>query len=208
MEASRAGAARPASIGVHFEDPTRAVVPSNGSSPDGSPKKSLNNKINYIDPDVKASVIAIDTQLKEHAKLLYKFALIHPTESKLLPWWDAVATFALIFTALVTPWETAFVTANVQINPWGEPWFLINRVVDIIFLADMIFQFFIMFPMEQRSATSQILYVTNRWEITKHCMSVEMCRTYAHPSICLARRGIHRSIYRSDHVRLPGVVPA
>ena len=175
MEASRSGSTRPASIGVHFEDPHAVtVVRSDGASPDRSPspeaQKNTKYGAMYVDPDVKAKVIAIDEQLKEHAKLLYKTCLIHPTESTALPWWDLIATFALIFTALVTPWETAFVNANVEMNPWGEPWFLINRVIDIIFLVDMVLQFFIMFPMEQKSATSQILYVSNRWEITKHCM--------------------------------------
>lgn len=51
------------------------------------------------------------------------------------------------------------------VNPWGEGWFLINRLVDLIFLVDMILQFFIMFPLEQKSATAQIVYVSNRWTI-------------------------------------------
>ena len=57
------------------------------------------------------------------------------------------------------------------VNPWGEGWFLINRLVDLIFLVDMILQFFIMYPLEQKTATSQIVYVTQHAAIARHYMA-------------------------------------
>lgn len=105
-------------------------------------------------------------KLRQQIKVTtYKSWLMHPVDSKFLPWWDFTTTLALLYTAVITPWETAFITVDETLNPWGEGWFLINRLVDLIFLVDMILQFFIMYPLEQKSATAQIVYVSNRWTI-------------------------------------------
>jgi hypothetical protein len=51
--------------------------------------------------------------------------------------WDAVTAFALIFTAIVTPLEVAFFPAPFCAD---EAMFIINRLVDSMFLIDMFLQ--------------------------------------------------------------------
>ena len=53
-------------------------------------------------------------------------------ESKNMQRWDVATVLALFFTAVVTPYEVALL----ETRPDGL--FMINRLVDLIFLADMI----------------------------------------------------------------------
>ena len=66
--------------------------------------------------------------------------IIDPRASKLMVHWDATTAVALIFTALVTPWEVSFLSRS------PTSLFVINRVVDLIFCIDVGLQFVIMFP--------------------------------------------------------------
>ena len=58
--------------------------------------------------------------------------------------WDAVTSIALIITALVTPFEVAFLE-----NEGVDALFVINRVIDVIFIVDMAMAFFLMYRVEQ-----------------------------------------------------------
>ncbi|KAJ3130719.1 hypothetical protein HK101_004967 [Irineochytrium annulatum] len=55
--------------------------------------------------------------------------------SKFLKRWDALALLLLLFTASVTPWETAFITTLTV-----DLLFLINTFVDFIFMCDIFVQ--------------------------------------------------------------------
>lgn len=68
------------------------------------------------------------------------FGVVDPRNSPYLGIWDLTTALALIFTALVTPFEVAFV---VGIN---VPLFVVNRMVDLIFAADIVLQFFLAIP--------------------------------------------------------------
>ena len=59
--------------------------------------------------------------------------------SPVMSLWDAVCVLALVFTALVTPFEVAFLPAPKR---GDEALFLVNRVVDVLFLLDMATNFF------------------------------------------------------------------
>ena len=48
-----------------------------------------------------------------------------------------------LYTATLTPFETAFVPPVLGPGAWGDVWFLLNRLLDIIFLFDLNMQFFI-----------------------------------------------------------------
>ena len=67
--------------------------------------------------------------------------VIDPRRSPIFAWWDGITVVALIFTALVTPYEVAFLPPSASVL---DPMFLINRSVDGIFACDIILQFFIM----------------------------------------------------------------
>ena len=59
--------------------------------------------------------------------------LIDPRTSKFITRWDGITAVALIFTAICTPYEVAFIPASKY--PW-DGWFIINRIIDIIFITD------------------------------------------------------------------------
>ena len=75
--------------------------------------------------------------------------VLDPRTNQWVAWWDLVTTLALLFTALVTPVEVAFLQAP---NNWAErlasPLFWTNRCIDVIFIADMILQFFLAYKTE------------------------------------------------------------
>ena len=54
--------------------------------------------------------------------------------------WDLVTGSALIFTALVAPFEVAFMPPPPSA---ADALFLLNRLIDCIFFADMVLQFFV-----------------------------------------------------------------
>lgn len=62
--------------------------------------------------------------------------LIIMPDSKFMQNWDFVTLFALIFTAIVTPYEVALL--ETEINGL----FFVNRMIDTIFIWDMLMQFF------------------------------------------------------------------
>ena len=73
--------------------------------------------------------------------------LIDPRTSQNMAKWDIITAIALAFTALFTPYEIAYLGAP---KDWTERLFLINRLVDLIFLIDMCLQFFLMVPVSDR----------------------------------------------------------
>merc|ERR1719504_551490 len=56
--------------------------------------------------------------------------------------WDQVTIVALCFVAVVTPVEVGMMETKF------DALFIINRAIDLIFLADMILQFFLMYPVK------------------------------------------------------------
>ena len=51
--------------------------------------------------------------------------------------WDVVMLTLLLFTALVTPYEVAFMTTSLNFL------FILNRLVDVLFLKDLCMNFFV-----------------------------------------------------------------
>ncbi len=71
--------------------------------------------------------------------------IIRPT-SRFMGWWDAATSIALILTALVTPFEVSF------LEPDGvDGLFVMNRMIDAIFIVDMALQFFLMYHVSDES---------------------------------------------------------
>jgi len=78
------------------------------------------------------------TQRKKQNREMQKVGwVIDPRKSKILPKWDLMMVTALLFTALVTPVEVAFLEEGQYItNLW-----IINRIVDFCFMVDIILTF-------------------------------------------------------------------
>ena len=66
--------------------------------------------------------------------------VIDPRVSSAIGWWDAVAGLALIFTAIVTPFEVAFLPPVDVTEGLHSPLFLLNRLIYLIFITDMLLQ--------------------------------------------------------------------
>ena len=77
--------------------------------------------------------------------------VIDPRVSKVLGTWDIVCVFALIFVALVTPFEVAFLesprdAADLYWRFTSVGWlWCTNRIVDLLFTFDLFLQFRLMF---------------------------------------------------------------
>lgn len=93
--------------------------------------------------------------------------------SQVLGIWDLTCMIALVFVALVTPFEVAFLgspksAADLALR-FGEVGWLwcVNRLVDLIFLVDLVLQFRLVY--QTSDASSGTRWVTEPSEIIKHC---------------------------------------
>eukprot|EP00913_Durusdinium_trenchii_P009263 g8704.t1 len=75
--------------------------------------------------------------------------------------WDFVLVICLVYTALVTPYEIAF------IDPGDEVLAVINRAVDFVFVKDMVMQFFMKV---ERNTRQGKIWVRDRWRRCKACV--------------------------------------
>ena len=69
--------------------------------------------------------------------------IIDPRTSAFYRRWEIIAGVALVYVALVVPYEVAFTVDAREGCDYGSAKAVINRLVDCIFLVDMILQFFI-----------------------------------------------------------------
>lgn len=78
----------------------------------------------------------------------YKRVLIDPRSSRLLPYWDMLTALALLYVAIFTPFEVAFLDQSTM----HPGFFVVNRLLDLIFIVDMLLQFFVAFPITREEA--------------------------------------------------------
>lgn len=90
--------------------------------------------------------------------------IIDPRTSKFIGYWDGISTFALIFTAIVTFVEVAFVEASCMVDGL----FIINRCVDCIFIMDVCLNFNLMYPHQGSSPTDTVRWVHDPKKIRWH----------------------------------------
>jgi hypothetical protein len=74
--------------------------------------------------------------------------------------WDMCTSLALIFTVVMSPVEVAFLPAPTSA---GDPLFMVNRVVDLIFIVDICVCFFTMYKLETGHST-QLMSANLVWE--------------------------------------------
>eukprot|EP00746_Dinoflagellata_sp_MGD_P079642 gnl/MRDRNA2_/MRDRNA2_31871_c0_seq1.p1 gnl/MRDRNA2_/MRDRNA2_31871_c0~~gnl/MRDRNA2_/MRDRNA2_31871_c0_seq1.p1 ORF type:complete len:844 (+),score=121.51 gnl/MRDRNA2_/MRDRNA2_31871_c0_seq1:124-2655(+) len=75
--------------------------------------------------------------------------LINPNSLRMQKW-GIVVLIALIYTALVTPFEVAYLTSELNAL------FVVNRFVDVVFLIDMCMQFFLKVEVNSRQGSTWI----------------------------------------------------
>ena len=94
--------------------------------------------------------------------------LIDPRRARFLPYWDVVTTLALAFTILVTPAEVAFSDDHQELDVL---WWM-NRVVDAIFVGDMLLQFVVMYPEgTDHQLGDGLHWVSDRRKIAMHYLT-------------------------------------
>ena len=69
--------------------------------------------------------------------------IIDPRTSRHIAKWDSLVAVCLIVTATLTPFEVAFLDPPTR---YSDRIFLLNRVIDMIFICDIILQFLQMYP--------------------------------------------------------------
>ena len=71
--------------------------------------------------------------------------IIDPRQSKLMSGWDLLTSLCLIFTALITPYEVSFLRMPSTLDDaWQSPLFVTNRLIDVIFIVDLVLNFLLM----------------------------------------------------------------
>ena len=79
-------------------------------------------------------------------RLTKPWYIIDPRRSKVMPFWDVLTTVCLLLTALITPFEVAFLSMPpTWTAAWVDPLFLVNRLVDLTFFIDLFLNFFLMY---------------------------------------------------------------
>ena len=79
----------------------------------------------------KKTVEEVEEQIRHFEKVIKVPWFLLMPDSKYMQKWDIVTMFALVFTALVTPYEVALLTTKI------DGLFFVNRGIDIIFVKDM-----------------------------------------------------------------------
>lgn len=90
----------------------------------------------------KSEVQAYRVQIRHFER--YTRCVLNPSKhTSFLNKWDFITMAALLYTMTLTPFEAAFLPAQVGPLAWRDPWFIVNRCLDLIFFVDMLLQFFI-----------------------------------------------------------------
>lgn len=91
-------------------------------------------------------------KLKRKKSIFQKF-LLDPRTSSSLGYWDSAGGIILLYTALVTPYEVAFLTGDDSATAFR---FILNRAIDLFFLCDMFVQLMVMYPLEKTAAVELV----------------------------------------------------
>mmetsp|Transcript_88637 Transcript_88637/g.247995 ORF Transcript_88637/g.247995 Transcript_88637/m.247995 type:complete len:688 (+) Transcript_88637:95-2158(+) len=114
----------------------------------GFEPKSLNlvEECAAIFPNRQWSELTPKEQTEVIRRALQADTILLNPHSEYIKYWDLLIAVALLFTSIITPYEVVF-TTKVAIESWLF-WF--NRLIDIIFVKDMIMQFFLKVEVRQK----------------------------------------------------------
>jgi potassium voltage-gated channel Eag-related subfamily H protein 7 len=100
-------------------------------------QETVNRKPSTIEKaEVEAMIGAFEQRVANIARSFrFKF---HP-DGGFCQRWDMIMIFSLFYTALVTPYEVAFIPTQLDLR------FGLNRFIDFLFAADMVFAFLLMY---------------------------------------------------------------
>ena len=122
-----------------FQVPTGGVTSFVDTVVEGSHRKKI---------PLATSPYAVETSRWHRFEVCW---VIDPRVSKLLGPWDLLCVIALLFVALVTPFEVAFLESPRSAADIGQRFssvgwlWCVNRLVDVIFTIDLVLQFRLMY---------------------------------------------------------------
>ena len=133
----------------------RVQVPEDEEDTEGHPFSVPSGAVTSL-PDTVVVVKAAADAIKSSTGVTWLDRLkvwwvIDPRTTRWLAGWDITTMVALLFVAVVTPFEVAFLSAPRNAADIGERmlevgWlFIVNRVVDVIFTVDLFLQFRLMY---------------------------------------------------------------
>jgi len=130
------------------------------------------SKQGKMDPDERAKLMKHYYATRKERGQVKSMWVIDPRKSKFIGRWDLAAGLALMFTAIVTPYEVGFLQPVPADERMSDALFLCNRVIDIVFVIDMILQYFVAYQVsDPRRGTMWVLdlrsialqYTFSRW---------------------------------------------
>ena len=129
-------------------------------------KEAFNGRHGVEEAEEFRRQIAVYAKMYRESNRHKRFVL-HPRRHKrLLSFWDLLTTLALVYTATLTPFEVAFIPPMVGPAAFKESWYLMNRVLDGVFLVDMGIQFVLAF--EKQDARGLRQWVDDRRVICRN----------------------------------------
>lgn len=109
---------------------------------------------------------SVAQQIFEDAKKQTKGRLVvDPRSAKWLSAWDCSTALALVYTALITPFEVSFLS-----TPGWTLW-LVNRGIDLLFAADIALQFCLAYPQNVSQSGDGGIWILNHQMIVKQYLS-------------------------------------
>ena len=92
--------------------------------------------------------------------------IVDPRTSRWLPYWDVTTSLMLLYTATLTPYEVAFLQP-----PLAPGIIVMNRIVDVVFVADLALNFFLSFPTDARQSAQGAHWVRSHAAIVRHYLA-------------------------------------
>ena len=111
-------------------------------------------------------------------------------DSNFLVRWDMLTAFALLYTALVTPFEVSFLPAAETL---ANPWFIINRAIDTVFLCFLVDE-------EQNKgkglmmADDDLRSIVQKYEAQSKQLATDMQRTQPDATVTAVSAGDHQGV--------------
>ena len=142
--------------GTLFRQPTSHLR--RGGSLNPNRQKSMNGKAQTI----LYAASAVVAQHRETLRTSTRWYMVDPRKSSFVVYWDGVTSFALIFVALVTPFEVGFLEGAKKAT---DPFFLINTLITLIFVVDFVLQFFLITGINTKSG---VIWLTQFQQVARH----------------------------------------
>ena len=93
-------------------------------------------------PSVDSPISTANAERQLVSRAHFHWWVIDPRKVRWIAHWDLAMTVALVYVALVTPVEVAFIKAPPTLeSKTSSPIFLINRLLDAMFILDILLNF-------------------------------------------------------------------